>query len=409
MGGSRTGGGVGALAAVLAMCLPIHAQVPLLPGPDSDARVLPSDWSVLETQQPRKDIPCSVEPLKPQVGFDLRFHSGYGVTIPLKDLAGKENQLTMIFRVTPEEPKANPSYFVQRFRVPAIDEDAGGEAYLEGMFDLGAGRYHIDWMMRDRRDRLCSSYWNQDAVLESKDKKLNLVLRPGQVEPAEIERFKDEPLVDRASGERPLRVKILVNFSPQSVESITFHPAEIAGLVSILRGISRAPQLTAFSVVAFNLQEQKILYRQDYAGRIDFPALGQALRSIRLGTINLKLLGNKKGETEFLTNLIQQELGSEDRPDALVFAGPKALLEDDVPRESLKEVGEVEYPVFYMNFNLYPQNVPWRDAIGRAVKFFRGYEFTISKPRDLQSAVADMVATAVRLQSLRKTASLASH
>jgi hypothetical protein len=413
MGGSRTAGGsVSVLVPVLllANCFLVCAQVSLdVPGPEGTARVLPTDWSVLETQEPRKDLPCSVEPLKPAVGFDLRFHSGYGVTVSLRDLAGKDNLLTMIFRVTPESPKGGPSYFVQRFRVPPVEEDASGEAYLEGMFDLGEGQYHIDWLMRDRVDRLCSSYWDEDAILASKDKKLNLVLRPGAVEPTEFERFKDEPPVERARGEQPLNVKILVNFSPQDANSIAFRPVEIAGLVSILRGISREPELTGFSVVAFNLQEQRVLYRQEYADRIDFPALGQALRTMRLGTVDLKRLGNKKGETEFLANLIQQELGREDHPDALVFAGPKTLLEEDVPRDSLKEVGEVEYPVFYMNFNLHPQNVPWRDAIGRAVRFFRGYEFTISKPRDLQAAVADMVAKVVKSRSTRKTASLTSH
>lgn len=412
MGGSRTvPGSVLAFSPVLllAVCSLVWAQVPLaVPGPDGTGKVLPTDWSVLQIQEPRKDIPCLVEPLKPAVGFDLRFHSGYGVTIPLRDLAGKDNLLTMVFRVTPEEPKGDPSYFVQHFRVPAIDEDASGDAYLEGMFDLGEGRYHVDWLMRDRLDRLCSSYWDEDAALAPKDKKLNLILRPGAVEPAEFERFKDEPPVERGA-EPPLKVKILVNFSPQDPEAIAFRPVEIAGLVSILRGISRAPELTGFSVVAFNLQEQRVLYRQEYAGRIDFPALGQALRTMRLGTVDLKRLANKKGETEFLANLIQQELGKEDHPDALVFTGPKALIEDEVPRDSLKEVGEVEYPVFYMNFNLHPQNVPWRDAIGRAVRFFRGYEFTISKPRDLQAAVAEMVATVVKARSIRKTASLASH
>jgi hypothetical protein len=156
------------------------------------------------------------------------------------------------------------------------------------------------------------------------------------------------------------------------------------------------------------MQEQRILYRQENGNRIDFPALGDALRSMHLGTVDLKRLSNKNGETDFLTNLIQQEVGGEDRPDALIFAGPKALLDENVSRDSLEKVGDVEYPVFYMNYNLQPQNVPWRDSIGRAVKFFRGYEFTISKPRDLWAAMSDMVSKIVKFRSTRRTASLAS-
>lgn len=161
-------------------------------------------------------------------------------------------------------------------------------------------------------------------------------------------------------------------------------------------------------MVAFSLQEQQVLYRQDHANRIDFPALGEALHKMRLGTVNVKQLSVKNGETEFLTHLIQQELGGEDRPDALIFAGPKALLGESVPRDSLKEVGEVEYPLFYMNYNLEPMNVPWRDAIGRTVKFFRGYEFTISRPRDLWLAMTDMLSKIVKFRNSRKTDGVAS-
>jgi len=43
----------------------------------------------------------------------------------------------------------------------------------------------------------------------------------------------------------------------------------------------------------------------------------------------------------------------------------------------------VSFPVFYMNYNVNPQGIPWRDAIGVAVKHLKGAEFTISRPRDL--------------------------
>ena len=58
------------------------------------------DMTFLEEGQPRKDLACTVTPEKPQLGFDLRFHAGYDVTIPLRDLSGSENMLTIVFRVT---------------------------------------------------------------------------------------------------------------------------------------------------------------------------------------------------------------------------------------------------------------------------------------------------------------------
>jgi len=384
-------------------CVPLRAQS-LLPTsePGGAVRMFPSDRAILEVQEPRQDLPCSASPVKPALGFDLRFHAGYEVSIPLKELSGSENQLTMIFRVIPEAYREDPVYFVQRVRVPSIEAEASGNAYLQGAFDLGEGKYHVDWLMRDRIERLCSSYWDAEAVLSAKDKQLTPSLSPGAVQAADAEEFKDEPPVERSQGAPPLNVKILMNFAPQNAHAATLQPLDTAALVSILRTVVREPRIGKFSVVAFNLQEQRVIYRQQNANRIDFPALGEALRSLNLGTIDLKRLSQKNGETEFLSNLIQREVGGDDRPDALIFAGPKALIEESVPTESLKEVGEVEYPVFYMNYNLRPEAAPWRDAIGRAVKFFKGYEYTISRPRDLWAAVSEIVSRAVKLRSGRR-------
>jgi len=120
--------------------------------------------------------------------------------------------------------------------------------------------------------------------------------------------------------------------------------------------------------------------------------------------VDVKHLAHKTGETEFLAALIQKEMGGENHPDALIFASPKAMLEENVSTDSLKEAGEVEFPVFYMNYNLNPETMPWRDGIGRAVKFFRGLEFTISRPRDLWSAVSEMVWRIVSFKQARRTA-----
>src|SRR5690349_8810107 len=111
-------------------------------GPSGLVRIFNTDSAVLEAQEVRKDLPCTVTPIKPSLGFDLRFHAGYEVTIPLKDLAGSEDLLTTIFRVTPDSHKDEPVYFSQRLTVPPIEENAKGNAYLQGAFDVGEGSYH---------------------------------------------------------------------------------------------------------------------------------------------------------------------------------------------------------------------------------------------------------------------------
>jgi hypothetical protein len=385
---------------VLLVTSSILAAQDLMPasGPGGAVRLFSSDAAILESQDIRKDLPCSVTPVKPTLGFDLKFHTGYDVTVPLKELAGPENQLTMVFKVTPEGHADEPVYFSQRINVPAIEENAGGPAYLQGTIDVGEGKYHVDWLMRDRAERICSSNWEVDANLPSKDKQMALDISAYAVQPFDNHPFKQEPPVERTQGEGPLNVKVVVNFAPQEAGSATLQPLDVNALLSILRNIARDPRIARFSIVAFNMQEQRVLYRQEDASQIDFPALGKALNSLNLGTVDLKHLTQKHGDTEFLSNLVTTEFKSEkQQPDAIIFAGPKVMLEDGIPQDTLKQLSDAnKHPVFYMNYNLNPQANPWRDAIGSLVKSLKGVEYTISRPRDLFFSWTDIVGRIVK-------------
>ncbi|MCC6393026.1 MAG: acetyltransferase [Bryobacterales bacterium] len=370
-------------------------------GPGGIVRMFNTDMAVMEMKEVRKDLPCTVTPAKTNLGFDLKFHSGYEVTVPMQELTGPENLLTIIFRITAEGRREEPLYFTQRVKVPAIEEDAKGDAFLQGVFDVGEGKYHVDWLMRDRSERVCSYYWDTEAQLQARDKTLTVGIPPLTVRAAETEQFREEPPVERNTADGNLTVKVLVNFAPQNSRSATLQPVDTSALVSILRTISRDPRIQRFTVVAFNLQEQRVVYRQQEAEKIDFPKLGDALETLKLGTVDVKKLAQKRGETEFLTDLIRKETSGETRSDALIFAGPKAMLEANVPTEALKEV-DLGSPVFYLNYNLNPQNMPWRDSIGNAVKYFKGQEFTISRPRDVWFAVSEIVSRVVKSKQGRQ-------
>ena len=381
----------------------VAAQEPMPPAaPGGMVRLFTTDAAVLESQEARKDLPCVVTPAKPVLGFDLKFHTGYEVSVPLKELAGSENTLTMVFRVTPDSRPDQPAYFSQRVAVPAIEEDEKGPAYLQGEVSVGEGKYHIDWLMRDRSERVCSFHWDAEASLPQKDKQIALDIPPNAIVAADVEPFKQEPPVQREQTEKPLNVKVMINFAPQDSASATLQPLDTNALVSILRSINREPRIGKFSIVAYNMQEQRVIYRQENAATIDFPAIGKSLASLNLGTVDLKRLSQKHGDTEFLSGLITSEIkDGKDQPDAVIFAGPKVMLDNGLPPETLKQLSDVKFPVFYMNYNLNPQANPWKDAIGNCVKYLKGVEFTISRPRDLFFAWTDIMGRIVKLKFSR--------
>ena len=385
----------------------LAAQQLLGGGPGAQNRLVGSDLAIFEAGEPRTDLGCEVTPIKPLLGFDLKFHTGFTVRIPLKELAGNENMLNLLFRVTHLDRAAEPVYLVQRMRVPKIEEDAKGDAQFDGYFDSGEGKFKVEWLMRDRAERVCSHAWEVEAALPHKDKHMQLEIASGEVRQSRFEQFTDEPPVVRTAEEPLLNVKLLVHFAPQNPRSAVLHPMDTSALVQILRAMSREPRIGRFSVVAFNLAERRVVYRQADAERIDFPALGAAIGSIQPGKVDLKLLQDKHGDTEFLGNLIRAEMGGEARADAVVFAGPKVWLNENVPDETLRELSDVEYPVFYLNYCLNPQAQPWRDSIGRTVKFFRGTEYTVSRPRDLWYSVNELVSRVVRWRHNKGSATAA--
>lgn len=398
----------GSLILFLALAMPGCSQnmMPGLMG-GGGVQLLPSDAAILEIEDVKKDLPCSVTSIKPILGFDLRFHSGYDITIPLHEVSGNGDQLTIIFKVVSDKAKEAPVYFSQRYNVPEVEQDAKGDAFLQGGFDIGEGSYHVSWMMRDRMERVCSSSWDIEAALTGKEQGMKLPIVADTIEVSDREFFKEEPPVTRLNTSDPLKVKVLVNFAPQRSNSAAMAPIDTSALVSILRSISREPRICKFSVVAFNMTDQRVVYREDDSDQINFPELGKALSSIKLGMVDYKKLSDKHSESEFLTKLIQDELAS-NGSDAVIFAGPKVMLDESIPADSVREMSSISYPVFYMNYNLSPQQNPWRDSIGNVVKRLRGYEYTISRPRDLWTAWSDIIGRIVKLK-LVSTASASSH
>ena len=381
----------------------------LLTGPGGAPNLLGTDLAVFEAREPRKDLPCTLVPQKPVLGFDLRFHAGYDISVPLKELSGTQNQLIMVFRVAEASKPDFPVYFVQRINVPTIEEDARGDALLQGSFDLGEGKYQVDWLMRDRTDRVCSSFWESEASLSAKDKGVVVTLEKGEIAPTDREQFEAEPFLRRTDGSGGLNMKVLVNFAPQNAQSATLQQSDTDALVSVLRCMQRDPRIGRFSVVAFNVQEQKVLYRQEGLSEIDFPAIGEALRNLHLGRVDIARLGQKNSNSDFLGDLLVNEIGATEKPDAYVITGPKTLMEESISAEKLKSSPGTDLPVFYLNYNLAPQATPWHDALSGAIKFFKGQEFTISKPRDLWFAITELVGKVVKSKAERReTASTAA-
>ena len=271
---------------------------------DGELRILATDLAILSGTENRDDLPCQVMALEPRLRFDLQYQAGYRVTMPLKALAGSGNSLRLLIRVKPLDGKSEPTFFTDRFDVPAIEEDSKGEAALPGSYMLGPGEYQLDWLMRDRSEKVCSAHWTIETNTLEDFEDLASVGRPYTVAPKEQEVFLEEPPVQKAStGGR--YVKLIVNFTPPDPNDVRMKPYDLQNLVAMLRAISREPQIGSFSVIAFNMQEERVIFEEHDVSRINFPALGDAVDSIQGGQIDFAQLQDEESDTRFLSGLIQ--------------------------------------------------------------------------------------------------------
>ena len=125
------------------------------------------------------------------------------------------NSSVLFFVLMQQDDQAHAAYFVQHFRVPVVADEAKGDAVLQGIIDVGPGKYHVDWLMRDRTERVCSSSWDVEAALPPKDRPMPLFIYPNQITETTPESFINEPPGRNSHGSPGLKVKLLVNFAPQ--------------------------------------------------------------------------------------------------------------------------------------------------------------------------------------------------
>ena len=358
-------------------------------------RLLTGDAAILESREPHRALLCEVAPVKPELGLDLAFHTGYDVSVPLRALNGGPGKLTVIFRVTSEEYPQRPEYFRQDWSIPTLEKHSKGSASLHGTIVTGEGAYRVDWLMRNQTGQFCSASWRFSSRRTGKNRLVSLGLVPGVVKAAPP-LFAEEGPVER-NPDHPLRVTLLVHVAPQSVSSAVLPSDETQALLSILRSVAREPRIGSYTVTAFSIDQAEILYRCNPAPQIDFPTLGNAIRQLKLGTVTLQQLQQEGARAQFLSELLTEE-AVKSNSDALVFVGPDRD-GNKTMRLALKHLEAPSRPVFYLKYSANSRTESWGGAIEGLIKHWKGSQYMIETPRDLALAWSDIMSRIAKTQN----------
>ncbi len=373
-------------------CGTMRAQELLRVGANNQAHLGMSDLAILSSEDARTDLPCKVEPLDPALEYDLNFQAGYVARVPLAALAGQGNALRILFRVTSLDNGGEPVYFRKKYDVPTIEEGAEGDATLPGRYRLGPGKYRVDWLMRDRAERVCSSSWEVLAETVEGFEKLASTADSDMVAEVSDEVFYDEPPVRRGRGDL-LHVKLLVNFTPPSPSSAGLSTYDLRSVVSMLRALSREPSIGSFTLAAYHLNEERVFFEQDNATKIDFKGLGEAVQNLHGGMIDFEKLQDEDSSEKFLRSMLEARL-SKDAPnaDVVIFLGPKLVFDRNPNGRLMEGIQFADAPVFYFIYNRNPRSYPWKDAVSVALKHKPHEEYTIASPKDFGRSLQQMIA-----------------
>ena len=361
----------------------------LIPPEQGRVALLPSDAAVLKSEELKRDMGCSIKLVPPELGFDFSFHAGYELRIPMHELEGSGTTLTAIVRVAGVGSPEDPVYLSQKWEVPQIGEGASGHADLRGSFLLGEGSYTVEWLVRDRVDRYCSARWQVLAERRLKDRPVAMRLASGAVEADPADPFAPEPPVSRDARELP-HALLLLHVASQRAGAAGLSAAESGAITAMLRNAARDPRIGRFTLIAFNLDQGREILREAGVLQIDLPRLGEAIRKMNLGTVELQRLTEKNREANFLGQLLSDEIEAVS-PSMVVLIGAKTKVESVTLDRSLRPRENPQPPIVYLSYTTDPNANPFRDVAGAVVKAWKGSEYTISRPRDLAAAWSDIM------------------
>lgn len=379
------------LAFLLLLCAaflcPAAAQLPL--SPENASSISP-----LFQSSPRNALHCWLERWDPSLDFAFRFVAGYVTNCRLSQFEGKETVLVTYTRITPDGRP--PSLFGSVFRVPEISPDMkaaiGGDVRKlsqdispSGAFALGEGRYLVELLLQDDRNRTYRSRWRLHVTAHRSERGVALAMKPLSVESME-EASWQMPASKRAGN---LRLTILLDAAPLNFYQSSLRAWDRAFLLETVYSVLRQTPHKSVSLIAFNLDQQRVLFRRDEFDNAGFHDLSRALKDAELSSISVQAL-KKRDSPKFLVEIADRELAAE-HSDAIIFVGPNTRMDTKVTEGALTQKRANSPPFFY--FEYFPTvGGDFPDSIDWLVKSAGGRVFFVHTPPQFDDSIDKMLA-----------------
>jgi hypothetical protein len=189
-----------------------------------------------------------------------------------------------------------------------------------------------------------------------------------------------------------LRVTVLLDAAPLNPRNPALRAWDRALLLGSLSSLLKQIPCASVRLRAFNLDQQRELFRQDQFDDAGFIKLAESLRTLELGTVSYRVLQQRQGGLDLLLDYANRELIAADPSDAVIILGPRTRYFAEVPRGKLKG-RETSNPHFYY-FEYFPgyfRGSQFPDALSSLTKRLDGTVYEIFSPGDLARSIQKML------------------
>lgn len=377
-----------------------RAQVPVAASEISAAK------QAINSGQRHNSLDCFVASWGPSLDFDFRYGAGFDVAISMKQLKPGED-VTAYLKVTPQG--GAPVFLERAIQVPTAPHDQAA-AFLvsgnrrrfqvtgSGRFSVGEGKYSVELVVLDAEGRSCHEQWKLQTG-KYPDRSVPAAMDPGDI--AATERAAWDGRLD-ANG---VRLSVLLDAAPVNPFAARMHAADRAFSMEALAALLREMPCQSVQIVAFNLQQQRDVFRDENFDADGFSRLAAALETLELSTVPVEAL--KRGNNiQYLRRLAREQLAS-GQFDAVVFVGPNLRTTYDNPQVQPAESTSTRffylegYETFPAVYGLPPgigprvmiqRDIPFPDSIEYLTKELHGSVFHIASAKDLAMAIPKMLA-----------------
>lgn len=329
-------------------------------------------------------LQCEIRPMSPQLDFAFRFQAGYVTWIPMKQYSGRGHYWITVMRIRPDAGDRKSVYLAGREDLPDIPSTR--QVFrTAGAFLVGQGGYHIDWLLYDDQSRVCRKSWHFDAKLTRADRNVKLLVTPNTVGPVTMGGNTRDAAPDDA---RRIRITILLHVAPLNFRRNRLSWWDRALLMSTLASLLDNVPTQSIRVVAFNLDQQRELFRDDDFKPQSYMRLYALLDSVQLGTVDYRVLKNPSGHVALLKSIVDREFAATPSSDAIVFLGPGSRYESrKLPEDAVFAESPSSPKLFFFRYETYGPWTSFAEPISLAVKQLGGKTIAIRTPGEFATAI----------------------